>query len=357
MNDHIEELVLSGRLFANHSRSSSPERTPSPDPGWHDEELKHRRISPHFSPGKSDGEDGDYNSDTVRRREFEARLHNEKESIGMGPGRTGVKGVIRDRSEAMSRERERQRRDIEELNRKMEKSNLGGKSYLEEEREKANDPGYEGKVDKLVLKEMRALKGERRDMFGRRKESRFGHLREVGLEAFVASVEEQRGVWVIVHLYDQSLDRCEDLDDTLAHLARLHPSTKFLRARASALGFASSSKPLNPKKQVYRRRYSNRIANEYDERDKYSEDDDDSEEEGDVDLDMLPTLLVYRDGQLVHNWVRVDWEAGITGVESLLERNQILSRKSSLDENLEFPLDGLDDEDDDNLQWSDTAEA
>jgi hypothetical protein len=22
---------------------------------------------------------------------------------------------------------------------------------------------------------------------------------------------------------------------------------------------------------------------------------------------MLPTILVYRDGQLVHNWVRVDW--------------------------------------------------
>lgn len=41
---------------------------------------------------------------------------------------------------------------------------------------------------------------------------------------------------------------------------------------------------------------------------------------------MLPTLLVYRDGQLVHNWVRVDWEAGEAGVEELLARCVVLTR-------------------------------
>lgn len=35
---------------------------------------------------------------------------------------------------------------------------------------------------------------------------------------------------------------------------------------------------------------------------------------------MLPTMLVYRAGELVHNWVRVDWEAGKAGVEELLQR-------------------------------------
>jgi hypothetical protein len=35
---------------------------------------------------------------------------------------------------------------------------------------------------------------------------------------------------------------------------------------------------------------------------------------------MLPTLLVYRDGELVHNWVRVDWVAGQAGIEDLLAR-------------------------------------
>lgn len=50
------------------------------------------------------------------------------------------------------------------------------------------------------------------------------------------------------------------------------------------------------------------------------EEEEDEEEEDDVDTDMLPTLLVYRDGELVHNWVRVDWEAGKAGVEDLLAR-------------------------------------
>lgn len=41
-------------------------------------------------------------------------------------------------------------------------------------------------------------------------------------------------------------------------------------------------------------------------------------EEEDVDLDMLPTILVYRDGELLHTWVRVDWEAGKDGIENFL---------------------------------------
>ena len=38
----------------------------------------------------------------------------------------------------------------------------------------------------------------------------------------------------------QSLDRCATVDDTLTRLARTYPHTKFLRARAGAIGFASS---------------------------------------------------------------------------------------------------------------------
>ncbi|KAF8735138.1 hypothetical protein AX14_002645 [Amanita brunnescens Koide BX004] len=331
MNEDIETLVLSGKLFGNQSRSSSPERTPSPDSGWHDEELNHRQGA----PGNSDS-DADGNDKTAAREEPS------KESIGMGPGRTGVKGVIRDRNEALSRERDRQKRDIDELNAKLEKSTLGGKTYLDEEREKARIPGYEGKVDELIVKErelMQALKGgkgDKRDMFGRRKEGRFGHLREVGAEGFVDCIDEDRGVWVLVHLYDQSLERCDDLDDTLAQLARLHPDTKFIRARASTLGFTSSSHTSKGD--------NGRFLSSIDEIDEKSYDD--GEAENDVDLDMLPTLLVYRDGDLVHNWVRVDWEAGRSSIRDLLERHRIVPPRG-----VAFPPD--DDDADDDLQWND----
>ena len=105
-------------------------------------------------------------------------------------------------------------------------------------------------------------------------------------------------------------------------MARLYPDTKFLRARAAALGFASKASSL-PKRPSSTRR-TNTIAEDKED-DPYGSDPESQDEgelldEDDVDLDMLPTLLVYRDGDLVFNWVRVDWEAGPAGIEELLDK-------------------------------------
>lgn len=51
------------------------------------------------------------------------------------------------------------------------------------------------------------------------------------------------------------------------------------------------------------------------------DEEQESDDDDNVDLDMLPTMLVYRDGELVQNWVRVDWEAGPAGIEELLDRS------------------------------------
>jgi hypothetical protein len=88
--------------------------------------------------------------------------------------------------------------------------------------------------------------------------------------------------------------------------------TKFLRARAAAVGFASLTSPRSSSGTTINS-HSNLISG----RDSYSDEEDgaylDSDEEDDAevttDLDMLPTMLVYRAGQVVHNWIRVDWEA------------------------------------------------
>lgn len=125
----------------------------------------------------------------------------QQESIGMGPGRTGVKGVIRDRDEAVGMERAKQEKDVEALRARMEKGDLGGKTYLEEEREKYRAGASEG-VDPLVLRETERER-ERRDVFGHAREGKFGHLREVGVSGYLGAVEnEDKGVWVVVHLYE-----------------------------------------------------------------------------------------------------------------------------------------------------------
>jgi|SRR6266849_3687345 len=132
----------------------------------------------------------------------------------------------------------------------------------------------------------------------------------------------------------KSLDRCDTIDDRLMRLARENPDTKFIRCRASAIGFALNpqAKPrsLRPPSSTYlsKSRTSPRFAHQDDD-DPYGSDTDEptgidalnkDEDEEDVDTDMLPTILVYRSGQLVHNWVRVDWEAGLLGIDELLAR-------------------------------------
>lgn len=118
----------------------------------------------------------------------------------------------------------------------------------------------------------------------------------------------------------------------------MHSDTKFIRCRASAIGFASSSSSPSsasasgpPKKPIRSAVLSsidedNPYENEKADYDAEEGEEDWDDEEGDdgVDTDMLPTMLVYKAGQLVHNWVRVDWEAGEAGVKDLLERFVLL---------------------------------
>lgn len=188
-------MVLSGELFNGTERSSSPIRSESSDDaGWHDDELE-------LSPEEQKYKDMGYDSDTARKQVLKAHQDAavQNESIGMGPGRTGVKGVIRDRDEAAGMERERKAKGVQDLREKMEAANLGGKTYLEEERDKA--ARGEDQFDELIFKELER-DVSKRDVFGAPR-PRFGYLREVGVKQFVKAVEqEERGVWVVVHIYD-----------------------------------------------------------------------------------------------------------------------------------------------------------
>ncbi|KAG1721158.1 thioredoxin-like protein, partial [Suillus occidentalis] len=346
----IEHLVLSGKLFGTNtdSRSSSPERSPSPTLSFASASTS-SDASHHHSHSHSQ-------SKSIRQSDGPQYQHHQQqqqqESIGMGPGRTGVKGVIRDSHEAAALQASRRAREMEVVRRRMERAHLGGKTFLEEEAE----------AEALKAKDADAdpdRSEKRTDILGLPKSGRFGHLREVGRAGFVGAVErEDRGVWVVVHLYESSLDRCFALDERLARLARLYPETKFVRARAAALGFAStagssaSSYRARPRTHGMPGRFIDDDEEDpyADEKPYYDDEEDEGDQEENVDTDMLPTLLVYRDGELVHNWVRVDWEAGQAGVEDLLARRNVISSFRSTGNC------GLPEDDGDDLIWSDEDE-
>jgi hypothetical protein len=330
----LEDLVLSGKLFnRSGSGSSSPRRSPSPDAAkWPNEEY----------PDNYSGDDGSPNRLSSSAKSIPPGVQGNGVGVGV-PGRTGVKGVIRDRNEAERSARDKRAAEIKELNKRMEKASLTGMSYLEEK-------ALNQDADDEELEELRFARVRDKGRTSHGGGGRFGHLREVGLDGFLKAVEaEERHVWVVLHLYHpvrfsdgfcltilnprlQVLDRCEALDNTLSKLAREHATIKFLRAKASAVGFTSGSSLSAPKRASLptKRKIKSGTILEGDEEDPYGEpeynekevEDEvgqfDHDDEDDVDTDMLPTMLVYRGGDLVYNWVRVDWEAGNAGVEELL---------------------------------------
>ena len=154
---------------------------------------------------------------------------------------------------------------------------------------------------------------------------------------------------------------------------------------ASSLGFASNRSHAAPElESAPTRRVPGHFQDDSDDDDEHNDDDgsySDQDEDDDrrsnthVDLDVLPTLLVYRDGDLVHNWVRVDWEAGRAGIEELLSQSvpthSLLAQDISLNlsvlrcrhhilpeigfarEDEDLSDDDLDDDVDEDLPWSD----
>ena len=171
--------MLSGGLGGT-SRSSSPVRSTSGS------------RSP--SPGSQWPDNGAYNSEDQSPKSNPAIGYAEgdghHQSIGMGPGRTGVKGVIRDRAEAVAQAKAKRSLEIAALNRKLEQTSLaaGGTTWAEDEDVRRVNQGLE------------PIHGSGTTTSGATK-ARFGHLREVGAKNFVAAVEESN-VNVVVHIYD-----------------------------------------------------------------------------------------------------------------------------------------------------------
>lgn len=172
--------MLSGKLF-NGSGSSSPRRSPSPDAAkW---------PSDDYAKSYSD-------NDGSPTRVSPAVPGVQGNGVGVGvPGRTGVKGVIRDRNEAERSARDKRAAEIKELNKRMEKASLTGMTYLEEKALEQNEDDEE-------LEELRFARVRDKGRTSHGGGGRFGHLREVGLEGFLKAVEaEDRHVWVVLHLY------------------------------------------------------------------------------------------------------------------------------------------------------------
>jgi len=163
---------LSGALGRSQSGPPSPEGSVS--------------LETHSPKHKWPGED--FETDGIVNEEDDRPvLH---DSIGMGPGRTGVKGVIRDRAEALATERAKKSAELAALNRQLERTSLaaGGRTWEEDE------------ADRRVREGLEPFSGVLGDS-KRDNAKKYGYLREVGAGNYVNAVEDNNAR-VVVHIYD-----------------------------------------------------------------------------------------------------------------------------------------------------------
>ena len=80
---------------------------------------------------------------------------------------------------------------------------------------------------------------------------------------FLDCIENSDGATVIVHVFDSRLEACNEMDEILIELAEKFVFTKFIKVMPRDIG-------------------------------------------SDFDLDVLPSLLVYSNGELLNSLIRVD---------------------------------------------------
>ncbi|WVF68174.1 hypothetical protein IAT40_002939 [Kwoniella sp. CBS 6097] len=349
MPDSLEAAALNGSLFTFQDTPPSPTRSASTS-----------------SPQNTDNElDSDLDlEDGGQATGQSSRLGRRGDTKGRGAPRvrsppvehdgpqTGPKGVIEDRRAANTHAKQERDRQVAGQLAEANRRALVGLTIDEEDELRRKE--HQGNNDDEELVEWRRRRkaqlagahddddddwghhGEKLAQLdtGRRESIKRGGLRELGAEGFVDAVEKPG--WVAVLIYEPGIPRCTSLLASMLHLSLNLPSSLSIpitlyRALASSLSFSL----LPPTSQTHATTTSS-----------YHDDDDEDVPKGKPDPDVLPTMLVYKDGELEHNWVRVDWDVKEDGIEGLFRRVGILPslHRTGINRQPQYLLDADDDD-------------
>ncbi|TIA86986.1 hypothetical protein E3P99_03477 [Wallemia hederae] len=248
MADALEEAVLTGRLFAN--GLSINERAN----GDEEEDYRDDKSDGGGSDegGQVKGEDGydSHGSENAHRTGVkgvrdDARAHEKKTRAEAHQSEKARSDYIRSKALVMSGDG-----DDDEKQRTLETEN-------DDEERRARESYRRTRIRQLKMASNGGLR-------------LFGHLRKVDANTYITAIDdEEEDVFVVILIKDNSIDACVDLEYEFAALAQVYTGTKFLSGEATTLEFGL---------------------------------DDD----GVPDPDILPTVLVYRAGNLHCSLIRPD---------------------------------------------------
>ncbi|KAG9288930.1 hypothetical protein G9A89_019552 [Geosiphon pyriformis] len=193
-----------------------------------------------------------------------------------GGHQTGPKGVLADHAFHQQMIRERQVASIASHNQHMQSKAFTTTSYREDELKKNSDEALLEEFENLSSdeEEKEALRKYREKRlkeinvgeFSKGDNPRFGSLKEISANQYVKAIDnEANNVAIVLHLYENFIPQCRRMNECLALLARKYVQVKFLRILARELEF---------------------------------------------DPVGLPAILVYKNGTLIANLVKITEQIG-----------------------------------------------
>lgn len=303
VTDPLEEAVLSGAIFAGPDpEGEEPYRQAS------DDDFDSDDGGPGAAGFPGGGAGGGPSMPSGPVKTTKGQSHN-----------TGVKGVLADYRNRNNDKPSTSSKSPKAPSKAAFKNNAFGKRSKDSNTAELSDSSSLGLSDseqdardayrRKRIEEMKQMGSEERRTSS--SQQKFGHLREVGQSQFIKAIEDRNALCVVVHVYDpvslskispqwssqthslltpvpQSIPSCLVINAHLSSLARRYPHTKFLRALSQDLEFA----------------------------------------QGDEE-DVLPTLLVYRQGDMFKNLVAFDRE--LTTLNGQDEEDEVNSDSISRD--------------------------
>ncbi|KAL0109286.1 hypothetical protein PUN28_014404 [Cardiocondyla obscurior] len=208
---------------------------------------------------------------------------------------TGPKGVIKDWQRYKQLEAEKREMQEKEKLQLIKKLSLTCRSALDEEKEKLTetDPELADLLTDEFLLEYQ--KQRMKEMFAKTKKLHFGKVIDLeNTDQFLQAIdEEDKSVIVVLHIYEDNAAGCEAMNGCLISLAEEYPHVKFCRILGSIAGLSKQFK-------------------------KYG----------------VPTLLIYRNGQVIGNFVHITDQLGVdfysSDVETFLTEHGILADKNCI---------------------------
>ncbi|XP_034947209.1 phosducin-like protein [Chelonus insularis] len=206
---------------------------------------------------------------------------------------TGPKGVLHDWKKFKQLESEKKAQNDEQYLKLLKKFSMSCKSSLDEEKEKNNDEELDEFLEDEFLVEYQRQR--MKEMLSKVQKFKFGTVINLNnADEFLKAIDdEDKSVTVVVHIYEPKIPGCDAMNGCLITLAEEYPHVKFCKILGSVVGLSKHFK-----------------------------------KEG------VPAILVYKNGQVIGNYVHVTDTLGtdfyVSDVENFLLENGIIIDKNNI---------------------------